>query len=392
VVVFEREPRLGGHAYTVRVPTKEGDLPLDLGFLVYNERNYPGFSALLRELRVETVPTEMELTVERVSSGRTLSGGSFAGLIRGGRHLLEPWFWSVVVDQLRFSLRAVQELQSGTLSNEESLRHYQLRHGFREDFYSGYLRPLAAAIWSMPPHEVDDFPVRALLEFLNQHGLITLLHRPRWRTILGGSERYVHAWQARIPAQWALSTAVERIRRRPTGGVELRIQGVWAPFDRAILAVHSDQALALLEDATALEIELLSAVRYRESELTLHRDPAVLPADPRTWASWNVKDTAAENGGVAITYLLDRLQPVSVPGPWCVTLNGTKQVQPEKILHRTQMSHPQMDSLAVQVRERWRELLAGNPILFAGAYWGHGFHEDGFQSGLRAASALESPQ
>ncbi len=390
VVVFERAQHLGGHAYTVDVSVGDRTFPVDLGFIVYNERNYPGFSALLRELGVETAPSEMGLAVQTRDPKRVLSGNSLACLLANGRNLFEPWFWRVASDQLRFARRAQRELRDGTLPAEESLAQFHLRQGWSRDFYRGYLRPLAAAIWSMPPEEVDSFPVRALLEFLDQHGLVTLRHRPAWRTLVGGSRRYIEAWKRRIPARFELGTPVERIRRPPGGQVELRLPHGWVTFDRLVVAVHSDQAFAMLEEPWPFERALLLAVRYRNSEVILHTDRSLLPPDPRTWASWNVQATSAPNGGVAITYLMDKLQPLPVPGPWCVTLNGSERIDPTTRIHQTQMAHPQIDTNAVAVRARWSELLPGNPIVYAGAYWGHGFHEDGFQSGLRAAQAIET--
>lgn len=389
VTVFEGAPRLGGHACTVTVEAAGKTFPVDLGFLVYNERNYPGFSRLLKHLEVETAPSSMSLSIEDPASGRTVSGASVWALLRSTGGLLTPRSWKLLTNQFRWARAARAEFSRGGPPADETLAGFSRRIALADSFVQGYLQPLAGAIWSMPPQEVQGFPARALLEFLDQHGLVGLLDRPQWRTIRGGSREYVQRWASRIPARWRVGTAAERIRRPPSGGVEVRAGGEWLSFDRAIVAVHTDQALDLLELPRPEEVEILSSVRYRESDVVLHTDRSLLPRRRSLWASWNVQTSAAGSGGVAITYLIDELQPVPVSGPWCVTLNGLDRIDPNQILHRTRMAHPQIDAAAVSARHRWHELLPENPVLYAGAYWGHGFHEDGFDSGLRAARALE---
>jgi predicted NAD/FAD-binding protein len=385
VTLFERERWAGGHARTVEIEDGGRRFPVDLGFLVYNERNYPLFSRLLDELGVATAPSSMGFAVEDPASGFLLSGDRAAALFARRRNLVDPRFWRVAAGQLAFARAGRRELDSGRL---RPLSELAAEARLPRDFVALYLLPMAGAIWSMPPADVLDFPAATLVRFFDNHGLLTLADRPAWRTVLGGSRRYVEALIARSRFRLLAGARVTALGRPAGGGVELVVDGERLGFERAVVATHADQALALLADPSAAEREVLGALRYRDNEVVLHDDESLLPP-PRARASWNVRlgDGAA---GIGVTYLLNKLQPLPAARPWCVTLNRTGEIDPDRIRHRVVFAHPQLDAAALRAQQRWAEISGPRDTFYAGAAWRHGFHEDGAWSGERAAAAVHA--
>ena len=387
VWLFEREPRAGGHASTVDVEEGERSFPVDLGFLVYNRRNYPLFSRLLDELGVETAPSSMGFSVEEPASGFLLSGDRLGSLLARRRNLVDSRFWRVIAGQLRFARAGRRELEA---TSGRTLGEFAAAVGLPADFVRLYLLPMAGAIWSMPPARCLDFPAAALLAFFRNHGLLTLADRPAWRTVAGGSRRYVEALLRDLKGlgvRVLLGTAVDRLARPSGGGVELTVGGGALGFDRALVALHSDRALATLADPTPAEREVLGAIRYRDNEVVLHDDRRALPRLERAWASWNVRLDDA-GAPIGVTYLLNKLQPLPTATPWCVTLNRSAAIDPARIRHRVVFGHPQFDAAALAAQGRWAEISGPRDTFYAGAYWRHGFHEDGAWSGARAAAAV----
>ncbi|GMU66771.1 MAG: amine oxidase [Acidobacteriota bacterium] len=385
VTLFERERRPGGHAATVEVEDAGVRFPVDLGFLVYNERNYPLFARLLAELGVATAPSSMGFAVEDPATGFLLSGDRAGALFARRRNLVDPRFWRVAAGQLAFARAGRRELAAGRLRPlAELVREARLPR----DFVELYLLPMAGAIWSMAPADVLDFPAAALVRFFDNHGLLTLLDRPAWRTVAGGSRRYVEALVATSGFALAAGARVTAVRRPAGGGVELAVDGERLGFHRLVLATHADQALALLADPTPVEREVLGAFRYRDNEVVLHDDASLLPP-PRARASWNVR-LGGDDAGIGVTYLLNKLQPLPVTRPWCVTLNRTAEIDPARIRHRTVFAHPQLDRAAIEAQGRWREISGPRDTFYAGAAWRYGFHEDGAWSGVRAAAAADA--
>jgi predicted NAD/FAD-binding protein len=385
VTLFEREPRAGGHARTVEVDEDGRRFPVDLGFLVYNERNYPRFTRLLGELGVATAPSSMGFAVEDPASGFLLSGDRPAALFARRRNLVDPRFWRVAAGQLAFARAGRRELASGRL---RPLAEFAAAARLPRDFVGLYLLPMAGAIWSMPPADVLDFPAAALVRFFDNHGLLTLTDRPAWRTVLGGSRRYVEALVSGSRFRLVCGARVAALRRPADGGVELVVDGERVGFERAVVATHADQALALLADPSPAEVEVLGAFRYRDNEVVLHDDESLLPP-PRARASWNVRLGDA-GAGIGVTYLLNKLQPLPAARAWCVTLNRTGEIDPARIRHRVVFAHPQLDGAALRAQERWAEISGPRDTFYAGAAWRHGFHEDGAWSGARAAAAVHA--
>jgi predicted NAD/FAD-binding protein len=385
VTLFEREPRAGGHARTVEVDEDGCRFPVDLGFLVYNERNYPRFSRLLAELGVATAPSCMGFAVEDPATGFLLSGDRGAALFARRRNLIDPRFWRVAAGQLAFARAGRRELAADRL---RPLSEFAAAARLPRDFVELYLLPMAGAIWSMPPADVLDFPAATLVRFFDNHGLLTLVDRPVWRTVLGGSGRYVEALVRSSRFALRCGARVSALRRPADGGVELTVDGERLGFERAIVATHADQALALLADPTPAEREVLGALRYRDNEVVLHDDESLLPP-PRSRASWNVR-LGDGRSGIGVTYLLNKLQPLPARRAWCVTLNRCAEIDPARIRHRVVFAHPQLDAAAIRAQARWAEISGPRDTFYAGAAWRYGFHEDGAWSGERAAAAVDA--
>ena len=386
VHLFEAAPRAGGHAHTVEVEEAGRRFPVDMGFIVYNRRNYPGFSGLLDELGVESAASSMGFSVHDPASGFEYCGGGLGGLLARRGNVVDPRLWQIAAGAWRLWRAGTAELAAG---RTRTLGAFAGACRLPPAFVNLYLLPMVGAIWSMPRERALDFPAATVLAFFRQHGLLDLLHLPAWRTIRGGSRRYVEALLGQLARRGAaihLATPAERVRRLGEG-VELRLAGgAAARFDQVVLALHSDQALALLADPTPDEAAVLGAIRYRSSELLLHDDRRLLPRRRRAWASWNVRlDEAA---GIGVTYLMTRLQPLPTATPWCVTLNRSHLVDPARVRHRASFSNPQFDAAAIAAQERWSAVSGRRGTHYCGAYWRHGFHEDGLWSGRRAAAAV----
>jgi uncharacterized protein len=386
VHLFEASPQGGGHSHTVTVEEGGTSFPVDMGFIVFNRRNYPGFSSLIDDLGVATAPSSMGFSVHDPVNGFEYGGERFAGLVARRANVVDGRFWHVLAGVWRLSRAGRAELRSGV---QRTLAEFVRASRLSPAFVDLYLLPMAAAIWSMPRQRAADLPAATLLAFFDQHGLLDLVDRPSWETIRGGARSYVEALLARLARRGArlhLGTPVAQVRREVRGVVVATAAGAAARFDHVILAVHSDQALAMLADPTPAERSVLGAIRYRPSDVVLHDDASLLPRRRAAWASWNVRLDDGE--GIGVTYLMNHLQPLPTTTPWCVTLNRTDKVDPARIRHRATMAHPQLDMAAVGAQRRWSVVSGRRGIHYCGAYWRHGFHEDGWWSGQRAAAAV----
>jgi predicted NAD/FAD-binding protein len=376
IVLYESREQLGGHANTVDVEVGGERLALDTGFLVFNERNYPGFTRMLDRLGVARQPAEMSFSVRR-DDGFEYGGASLDALFAQRSNLLRPWFHGMWLDILRFwrDARAFLRAPDPKLSLGELLAD----RGYGEAFVELHLLPMCAAIWSTDPERVAGHPAETLLRFLDNHGLLQLRGRPQWLSIAGGSRRYVDALSHGFAAAARTRAAVRSIRRL-RDGVEVAAQGERERFDHVVIAVHGDEALALLgADASVAERAILGAIRYQPNDVVLHHDPSLLPRSRRAWSSWNYHVGA---DGVRVTYLLNRLQRLDSPVTFCVTLNDPAAVDPRRILRRFRYAHPVLDHAAVRAQAERAVIDGVDRTHYCGAYWGHGFHEDGVQSAL----------
>ncbi len=381
VHLFESESRPGGHANTVVVELPEGPVAVDTGFLVYNERTYPHFTRLLAGLRVGTEPSDMSFSLRDLRCGLEWRGTSLSTVFAQRRNALRPGFLAMLVDVARFN-----SLAKGVLTQPDdadgSLAELLEGHRWSKGFLEWYLVPLGSAIWSADPQTFTKIPARTFAEFFSRHGLLGPGHQPAWRTVSGGSARYVEALVAPLvrAGRLHLGTRVDKVRRHRTG-VELLSAHGTAEFDHVVLATHSDQALDLLADATAKERAVLAAIRYQPNRATLHTDARVLPRSPRARAAWNYVRRQEVPEQTTLTYDLNRLQNLETSIPLLETLNWDDAIDPAKVLTRIEYAHPVVDGAAVSAQRHQRSLSAGS-LSFCGAYWGYGFHEDGVNSAL----------
>lgn len=387
VVLFEAEPRLGGHANTVRVAAdRGGETAVDTGFIVYNEATYPNFIALMDHLRVATQPTEMSFAVSLDGGRLEYSGTSIAGLFAQRRNLVNPRFWSMLQDVVRFYRAGARDARAGT-ADDISLGDYIAAGGYGAAFRDDHLLPMAAAIWSAPCSEILTYPAAAFLRFHSNHGLLQLTDRPAWRTVTGGSAVYVDKLRRAFSGAVRMGSPVRQVRRG-ANDVVLHGDGWSDRFDQVVFATHADQTLALLADPGTGEAEALGAFRYSRNRAVLHGDQALMPKRRRAWACWNhIGDRSRPDDACAVTYWMNQLQ--GLPGrPLFVTLNPPESLREDNILHEEIYEHPLFDAGALAAQARLWALQGARRSWFCGAYFGSGFHEDGLQAGLAVAEAI----
>ena len=390
VVLFEADDRPGGHTNTVDIHLPTGDHAVDTGFIVCNDRTYPNFLRLLDELGVATQPSAMTFSVSDAVTGIEWAGTDLNGVFAQRRNLVRPAFLRLMADVARFGRvgrRTLREAGEGV--DLGTLADFVAEHRFSSAFVDLYLVPLGASIWSAEPTTFDRYPLRPLLAFLDHHGLLDLRQRPQWMTVSGGARTYVEAITAELDDRVRLGCPVEGLSRS-SAKVEVRSRAGTEVFDHVVVATHSDQALALLDDPTDAEREVLGAIRYVANEATLHTDRRMLPANPRAWAAWNYHRPARPRDGVAVTYDLNRLQRLGAPQPICVTLNRGDEIDPTTVHQRIPYAHPVYDPASDGARRRRAEVSGANRTSYVGAYWHNGFHEDGVRSAVEACRPLGS--
>ncbi|MBA2348903.1 MAG: FAD-dependent oxidoreductase [Solirubrobacterales bacterium] len=385
VTVFEAQDRAGGHAWTVDVDLPDGPLAVDIGFLVFNDRNYPHFEALLAELGVESRASDMSFSV---SDGADFeyAGNGPRGLLANPKHLYDRKFLKMVAEYIRFNKDA-KALMDG--DEDPSLRDWLRDLGYSDYFVHRLIVPQASAVWSADPEQMWSFPARFLVQFFDNHGLLGFRDRPEWRTVVGGSRRYVEAIIARLGSERVrLGAEVTAVERDADGVTVTARGGEPERFDEVVLATHSDQALALLTEPTGLERERLGAIPYLPSELVLHTDTSLLPRRRAAWASWNAHYVEEPMGTPAVSYWLNNLQGHEIDRELIATLNLTDRIDPAKVIARFDVAHPTYTPDGIETQRRHAEISGVNRTHYAGAYWSWGFHEDGVKSGHRVAAAI----
>ena len=397
VTLFEAESWFGGHAHTVDVRLEGITQGVDTGFLVYNERTYPQLIALFERLGIASAASEMSFSVQAPDAGWEWCGSDLNGVFAQRSNLVSPRFFGMLADVLRFNRLATALAARGVDAElDEPIGDFLDRQHFGRRFRDGYFLPMIASIWSCPADQMLRFPLGTMIRFCHNHGLIQLRDRPQWRTVRGGSKLYVQKMLASI-ADARLATPVRSVRRLPPGsggaGVIVATDGGSERFDELVLACHSDQALALLGDASIEEREVLGAIGYHANHAVLHTGTSVLPHRRRAWAAWNYEraaDRTREDAGVCLHYLINRLQPLPWRTPVIVSLNPLRPIRPETILGQWKYAHPVFDRAAVLAQRRVPALQGRSHVWFCGAWTRYGFHEDGLVSGLAVADALRA--
>jgi predicted NAD/FAD-binding protein len=382
LTVFEAGSHAGGHTHTHEVEQAGRRYSVDTGFIVFNDWTYPNFIRLLEELGVASQPSAMSFSVRDERSGLEYNGTSLDSLFAQRRNLLRPSFWRMVRDIFRFNREAPALLSDA--GGEVSLGKYLSANGYSREFVEHYIVPMGAAIWSTDPASMGRFPARYFVRFFHNHGMLSVDRRPQWRVIRGGSARYVEALTARFRDRILLDTPVQSVRR-VAGQVYVKARGRETErFDAVFLACHSDQALAILADATPLEREILGAIPYQTNEAVLHTDTRLMPKARRAWAAWNYHVLSDRRDQAALTYNMNILQTLDAPAPFLVTLNRGEEIDPAKILRRIRYEHPLYTPAGVAAQARQHEINGPLNTYFCGAYWRFGFHEDGVVSALAA--------
>lgn len=388
VTVLEADSRLGGHANTLDAPGPVAETPVDTGFIVFNEDNYPNFTALLAHLEVASQPADMGLSVSLDDGDLEYSSNA---LLAQKRNLLRPRFWRMVADILRFYRRApddLRRLEGSRISLDAYLEEVRFGAAFRDD----HLLPMAAAIWSTPLDRIGDYPAASLIRFFLNHGMMTVTGRGLWRTVTHGSRSYVRRLIAATRADFRTGVRVAGVSRSETG-VRVRLDdGTSLDFDEAVLAVHGDTALSLLDDPAPQESELLAAFRYARNRVMLHRDPALMPRRRAAWTAWNHIGRSDRPGEGPVTYWMTYLQSLRDAGDLFVTLNPPEGFQPQGLVAEIPYEHPLYDGAAIAAQMRLWSLQGKRRTWFCGSYFGHGFHEDALQSGLAVAEDMGAPR
>jgi len=384
ITVFEASDWIGGHTHTVDVEVNGQRYAVDTGFIVFNDWTYPNFIRLLSQLGVGFKDTEMSFSVSDPLTGVEYNGHSLNTLFAQRRNLFSPKFIGMVRDILRFNREALLDLNNQRIAADMTLGDYLKANAYSERFIQHYIVPMGAAIWSMSLADMLGFPLQFFVRFFKNHGLLSVSDRPQWCVIEGGSSSYIAPLTESFREKIRLNCPVTRVERDADGVIVHSNAGI-ERFDKVVFACHSDQALGLLAQPSETEQSILGALPYADNDVVLHTDTRLLPKRPMAWASWNYRLGGPVDQPAAVTYDMNILQGIQSDSTFCVSLNQTAAIDPNKILARFTYAHPQysLDGMAAQAR--WQELLGANHSYFCGAYWASGFHEDGVVSALRVA-------
>ncbi|MBC7854189.1 MAG: FAD-dependent oxidoreductase [Pirellulaceae bacterium] len=393
VVLLEAGNYAGGHTHTHQVLLDGRVRAVDSGFIVFNTRTYPHFCRLLAELRVPSQPTDMSFSVRCDRTGLEYAGTGINGLFAQRRNLLKPRFYRLLADWFRFNRQATRLLNDLEEFDEElTIGEFFERHPYSATFRDCYFLPLGSAVWSSPRQAFEQFPIRFVLEFYRNHGMLGLPGQVPWQVVRGGSRQYVEAILQRLRTPVRLNSPIVAVRRRHR---KMHVHAVgrgMQVFDHVIFACHSDQALKMLgESATTVERELLSAFPYQSNTALLHTDDSVMPRCRRAWASWNYHLPADNSDAATVTYDMTRLQRLGTKQRVFVTLNADERIHPDRVLQRMVYHHPVFTAGCGAAQRRHPQLLDHQGASFCGAYWGSGFHEDGVVSALAVCRALLLP-
>ena len=383
VTIFEADDRLGGHTHTVRTPS--GEL-VDTGFIVFNYANYPNFAALLAELGVPAKPTSMSFSSTCEVTGFEYSTASLNRMFAQRKNIFNLTLYSMILGILRFNRDCIKALDN--LDDSTTVREFISQHGYNSSFVKYFLYPISTALWSCPQSNIEDFPMKFILEFYRHHGMHKLLNQPGWHVIQGGSFHYIERMTSQWKATVRLSTPIKSVERYEAC-VVIHADNLKEQFDEVIFACHSDQALQILQDkSTQNERALLTAFPYTRNTVVLHNDTRVLPNNQRAWSAWNSRIEKVPASQAKVTYNMNILQGIHTPETHCVSLNLLDRIDSNKVIRPLQYDHPIYNRRRSEVQKRHGEVIRRNRTSFCGAYWGNGFHEAGVCSALKVCDAF----
>lgn len=387
ITVFETNGYTGGHSHTHDIEVEGQPVTVDTGFIVFNYRTYPHFTKLLSELGVAVQPSSMSFSVKCDKTGLEYNGTTLNSLFAQRRNLFRPKFYRMIRDILRFNKEAIENPDIG--DEQLTLSELLARSKYSREFIDHYLIPMGAAIWSAHPDQMMQFPAGFFIRFFHNHGMLSVDERPMWYTIKGGSREYVKKLSASYFENIRHHTTVKGINRFHDRVCLTLSDNSTEEYDQVFIATHSDQALNLLNDASHLEREILSAIPYQNNEVILHTDKNMLPDNRLAWAAWNYHILKNQTDRVALTYNMNILQKINSRDPVCVTLNNESEIDPKKIIKRIQYQHPVFTPEGIQAQQRQAHINGQNRTYFCGAYWRYGFHEDGVVSAINAINHFE---
>lgn len=389
VTLYEKAPRLGGHTATVDVTVDGRNYAVDTGFIVYNERTYPNFIRLISELGVAVKKTTMGFSVSSRQDGLEYSGNSLATLFAQKRNIFNSGHWRMIFDIIRFNHKAKRDLDSGHVAADTTLGSYLKQNCYSHGFINHYLVPMGAAIWSASTDVMLNFPMQFFIRFFHNHGLLQISNRPQWHVIEGGSRNYIARLLSAAKPKIVINAVITRIEMAGDQVELLLADGSRTRYDEVVFATHSNEALSLLgSSATEQERSVLGAMPYQSNAVVLHTDEKLLPALKSTWSSWNYLLHSYRQDHATLTYNMNLLQGLKAPVTFCLTLNDTAAINPNKILARFSYEHPVFTRESLAAQQRWSEINGVEKRWYCGAYWRNGFHEDGVVSALRVANTI----
>lgn len=386
VHLFEANESLGGHTHTVAVENTDETVNIDCGFIVFNKKTYPNFTKLLELENIAYQPSEMSFSFYDPENGFYYNGHSLNSLFADKRNLTNPFFYTMLIDILKFNFSSKRLLKNAALE-DITLEDYLSKRHYSKLFISSYLIPMISAIWSCPQDKVLQMPLSFLIQFYNNHGLLDLYSRPPWYVIQNGSSRYITKLIARFKDNIHVSSKVNKISR-VNNHVLLHVNHGTHTFDKVIIATHSDEALKLLDEPSNHEVNILSNFLYQNNQITLHTDTRILPPNKKAWASWNYYKN--NTGVCTLNYYANRLQSLKDKTDYIVSVNLKDEIAKHSIIREINFSHPIFSSAAIKAQQNADVLNGSRNTYFCGAYWGNGFHEDGVVSALKVCSEFKA--
>ena len=389
VTVFEKAPQIGGHTATVDVEVAGETFAIDTGFIVFNDRTYPNFLALLDEIGIKKQETEMSFSVHNCQTKLEYNGHNLNTLFAQRRNIFNPRFWLLIKEILRFNKLCKTIYKHQSFVEEYTLGEFLQDNNFSGYFSEHYILPMGAAIWSSSLEQMSRFQFRFFVQFFNNHGLLNIADRPQWFVIPNGSRSYLAPLCEPFKDNIVVNAEIESITR-DSGVVQLHfLDNTIQTFDEVVIACHSDQALYLLGDANKDETDILSAMTYSDNSVILHTDINLLPKRKMAWASWNYQLTNNRMKPASVTYNMNILQGLDTEHTFCVTLNQKYDIDPTKVLREFTYQHPVFTIASIKAQQQRNKICGQQHTHFAGAYWYNGFHEDGVRSAVEVAARFD---
>lgn len=390
VSVFEANNYIGGHTNTIQVRDAQQDrtIPVDTGFIVFNNKNYPNLTHLFEQLGVNSRESDMSFSVHCERTGLEYNGTNLNKIFSQRRNLFNPRFWVMLKDILRFHEDGPAALEN-KLGDLMTVDEFARQYAYSKQFIEHYLIPLGASLWSCPAERFRNFPMRFVLDFLNNHCMLQVEDRPTWRTVTGGSSQYIKPITKGFSDRIFLNAKVNKVKRKQGKVVIFFEDAAEKEFDEVILATHADQSLGLVEDIDEVEKTMLQKFPYQDNEAVLHTDTSLLPDNPRAWASWNYRIPASTSSHAAVTYNMNMLQGIDSNNTYCVSLNQADAIDTNRIIRTIKYHHPVFCPGRASAQAQHHQLIQRRGISYCGAYWGYGFHEDGVNSALAVCNAFD---